>query len=152
MHPFVYRPEYDQTELEEIAARMVQSVKLPVSQICLGCVAEALEHILDMPVCFDGGCLVDAIKIREAIEDGVFDEFPRVIESYHNAEAYLGYLMDLVNVGVDDLWLYADECYKGCPICAVQRQYAAVDSLMDNEAPKPSLEDLQGNLGDPDEV
>lgn len=136
MHPLIHRPEYDATELEEITSRLSQSVKLPVSQVCPSCVAAALEQILEMPICFKGGVMIDAMEVRDAIEEGFFDDMPRIDDPYHNAEAYINYLMDLVNIGVDDIWLYADACYEGCPICGItEKSLLGIQSLCQSEGP-----------------
>ena len=131
MHPLIHRPEYDHTVLEEVIPRLWQTVKIPVDQVCLDCFGAVLQQLTGQPVCFLKGTICECDDIRTAIEDGFFDDYPRVDDPRQNAEAYINYLMDLVNVGVDEIFVEAETCRPSCVICQAAALVTGLESLLE---------------------
>jgi len=123
-------PQYDQTELEEIVPKLIQSITLPEEQICLNCLGATLQAMLQRPVCFRSGAICDYGDLWEIVEDGFFDDVDRVEDDVHNAEGYVRYLLDAVNSGVDEMHLYADRCHDECTACQMSEVEGVIGQII----------------------
>lgn len=100
----IYRPEYSALELDDIETELVQPVLVPPRQIDPLLLAATLSRMFAAPVCLSHGFSCSRDELEDLLyEEHYFDDIPREFDSRRNIEAFLNYVLDVVNPSIDRL-------------------------------------------------